>query len=103
VVFSDILFLVSAANLVSITLPGPYTLVWILAFVLFMIELLLAISYDDEDTLPNIGILVLMYFTYCQLWIYVVLKAAYQDYVKKEKRTWDKTIRFDVPARTKPL
>jgi cellulose synthase/poly-beta-1,6-N-acetylglucosamine synthase-like glycosyltransferase len=99
VVFSDVLFIVSAANLVSMSLPGPYTLVWILAFMLFMIELVLAISYDDEDTLPNVAVLVLMYFTYCQLWIYVVVKAAYVDYVKKEKHIWDKTIRFDVPQR----
>jgi cellulose synthase/poly-beta-1,6-N-acetylglucosamine synthase-like glycosyltransferase len=99
VVFSDVLFIISAANLVSMSLPGPYTLVWILAFVLFMIELVLAISYDDEDTLPNVAVLVLMYFTYCQLWIYVVVKAAYVDYVKKEKHVWDKTIRFDVPER----
>jgi hypothetical protein len=37
-----------------------------------------------------------MYFTYCQLWIYVVLRAWYQDYVKREKRTWVKTVRFEV-------
>ncbi len=36
-----------------------------------------------------------MYFTYCQLWIYVVGKAIYLDYIKREKRTWTKTVRFD--------
>jgi hypothetical protein len=36
-----------------------------------------------------------MYFTYCQLWIYIVLKAVYSDKIKKEKRTWAKTVRFD--------
>ncbi len=98
VVFSDLLFIVSAANLVSMNLPGPYTLVWGLAFVLFMIELLLAISYDDEDSLGNAALLVVMYFTYCQLWIYIVIKAWYQDFVKKEKRVWVKTIRFETPT-----
>jgi hypothetical protein len=39
-----------------------------------------------------------MYFTYCQLWIYIVIKALWIEYVKKEKRTWDKTIRFDVSS-----
>ncbi|MCU0411555.1 MAG: glycosyltransferase [Bacteroidetes bacterium] len=98
VVFSDLLFIVSAANLVSMNLPGPYTLVWGLAFLLFMVELLLAISYDDEDSLGNAAMLVVMYFTYCQLWIYIVIKAWYQDFVKKEKRVWVKTIRFETPS-----
>jgi cellulose synthase/poly-beta-1,6-N-acetylglucosamine synthase-like glycosyltransferase len=96
IIFSDLLFVVSGVKLVSITLPGPYTFVWIMAFVLFIAEIVLSISYDDEDSMQNIGLTVLMYFTYCQLWIYIVLRAAYQD-IKKEKRIWQKTRRFDVP------
>ncbi len=96
IVLSDLLFLVSGAKLVSITLPGPYTFVWAMAFVLFILEILLAISYDDEDSIANIALIVLMYFWYCQLWIVVVVRAGYQDYFKKEKRTWHKTERFDV-------
>jgi cellulose synthase/poly-beta-1,6-N-acetylglucosamine synthase-like glycosyltransferase len=94
IVISDFLFIISAANLVSISLPGPYTFVWIVAFVLFIFEIALALSFDDEDRVANIGLIALMYFTYCQLWIYVILKAFYQEYVKKEKRTWVKTVRF---------
>ena len=37
-----------------------------------------------------------MYFSYCQLWIYLIFKAYYIDNIKKEKHTWDKTVRFDV-------
>jgi len=95
IIVSDLLFVLSVTNLVSISLPGPYTFVWIMAFVLFIAEITLAISYDKEDSAKNIGIIMLMYFTYCQLWIYVVLKAAYIEYIKKEKRVWDKTVRFD--------
>jgi cellulose synthase/poly-beta-1,6-N-acetylglucosamine synthase-like glycosyltransferase len=98
IVISDLLFIVSAANLVTISLPGPYTFVWIMAFFLFLGETMLAISYDGEDRLRHIPVLVLMYFTYCQLWIYIVIKALWIEYVKKEKRTWDKTIRFDVSS-----
>ncbi len=97
VVFSDILFLVSLLQLVTISLPGPYTFVWITSFFLFIFEIFLSLSYDDEDELKNLLLVVFMYFSYCQLWIYVVLKAAYQDYIKKEKHLWDKTVRFDTP------
>jgi cellulose synthase/poly-beta-1,6-N-acetylglucosamine synthase-like glycosyltransferase len=96
IVTSDLLFLLGAANLVSISLPGPYTFVWIMAFFLFLFETMLAISYDGEDKVKQLPILVVMYFTYCQAWIYIVVKAWWLEYVKKEKRTWDKTIRFDV-------
>ncbi|MCL4551234.1 MAG: hypothetical protein M1495_22000, partial [Bacteroidetes bacterium] len=83
-------------NLVSMSLPGPYTFVWIMAFILFIFEITLAISFDREDSASKIWLIIIMYFSYCQLWIYIVLKAAYSDYIKKEKRTWAKTVRFDL-------
>jgi cellulose synthase/poly-beta-1,6-N-acetylglucosamine synthase-like glycosyltransferase len=95
ILISDGLFIVSAANLVSIALPGPYTLVWLLAFVLFIVEIMLAISYDYEDKARNLWLIILMYFTYCQFWIFIVLRAMYLEHVKKERRVWDKTIRFE--------
>jgi len=94
IIISDLLFIVCALNLVSIALPGPYTIVWIMAFILFIVEITLAISYDSEESFGNIFLIILMYFTYCQLWIYIVLKAAYADFIKREKHTWDKTVRF---------
>lgn len=96
VVFSDLLFIISLLHFVTISLPGPYTFVWITSLILFLFELFLAISYDEEDSMTNLFILVLMYFTYSQLWIYVVIKSAYQDFINKDNRVWDKTIRFDM-------
>ncbi|MGA7159860.1 MAG: glycosyltransferase [Bacteroidota bacterium] len=96
ILISDLLFILSGLNLVAISLPGPYTVVWIMAFFLFLVEIMLAISYDNEDSIGKIVLLVFMYFTYCQLWIYIVLKAAYTEYIKKDTRFWEKTVRFDV-------
>lgn len=96
IVISDALFILSVSNTVSIALPGPYTVVWAMAFLLFILEITLAISYDGEDKLRNVGLIVLMYFTYCQLWMYIVIKAMYVEYIKKEKRVWDKTVRFEL-------
>jgi cellulose synthase/poly-beta-1,6-N-acetylglucosamine synthase-like glycosyltransferase len=96
IIISDALFIVSGLNLVSIALPGPYTLVWMFAFFLFILEIFLAVSFDSEDSLKSIGLILVMYFTYCQFWIYVVLKAVYVERFQKEKKFWDKTVRFDV-------
>ncbi|MGA2624593.1 MAG: glycosyltransferase [Bacteroidota bacterium] len=96
IVCSDVIFFLSIFNVVNISLPGPYTTVWLVALFLFLLEILLALSYDREDKPLNILLTFLMYFTYCQLWIYIVGKAIYLDVIKKEKRTWVKTVRFDV-------
>ena len=96
ILISDALFIVSGLNIVSIALPGPYTLVWMFAFFLFIFEIFLAVSFDSEDSLKSIGLIVIMYFTYCQFWIFVVLKAVYVERFQKEKGFWDKTKRFDV-------
>lgn len=101
IVSSDALFLLGLFNVVSITLPGPYTTVWLVALVLFHLEILLALSYDREDKTKNVLLTFVMYFTYCQFWIYIVGKAIYLDLIKKEKRTWVKTVRFDVQPNVK--
>jgi cellulose synthase/poly-beta-1,6-N-acetylglucosamine synthase-like glycosyltransferase len=102
IIISDILFVLSVLSLVSIPLPGPYSVVWIMAFILFIFEIMLAISFDREDNPKNFGLILIMYFSYCQLWIFIMLRAFYLDKIKKEGHTWDKTVRFDVPPKTAP-
>jgi hypothetical protein len=94
ILVSDVLFVLNAANVVSMSLPGPYTFVWIMAFVLFLLEILLAISYDREDRPGKLWLIALMYFTYCQFWIYVVIRAMWEEYVQRKGRIWDKTERW---------
>lgn len=98
IVSSDVLFGLGLFNVVVISLPGPYTMVWIVGIILFLLEILLALSYDREDKVSNFLLTFLMYFTYCQIWIYIVARAIYLDLIKREKRTWVKTVRFDVKS-----
>ncbi|MBL0173827.1 MAG: glycosyltransferase family 2 protein [Ignavibacteria bacterium] len=97
IIISDGLFLLAATNVIAITLPGPYELVWAVAIVLFFAEIILALSYDREDSFSSLFIIALMYVTYCQFWIYIVARAFWLDVVKKEKQTWAKTVRFAQP------
>ena len=94
IVISDLLFLLSATGVVSIPLPGPYTLVWVMAIVLFFAEIMLALSYDREDTIGAFVLIAVMYVTYCQLWLAVVALAFYKDVIRREAMTWAKTVRF---------
>jgi cellulose synthase/poly-beta-1,6-N-acetylglucosamine synthase-like glycosyltransferase len=98
IVLSDLLFLIALAGLVSIPVPGPYSEVWIVAYLLFVLELVIALSREREDSPLNIVLIALSYFTYCQLWIAVVLKGAYDDFVLKREHVWVKTQRFRVSS-----
>jgi cellulose synthase/poly-beta-1,6-N-acetylglucosamine synthase-like glycosyltransferase len=98
IVLSDILFILSLSGLTSILVPGPYTQVFWLAYLLFVLELVIALSREKEDSPLNIILIALSYFTYCQLWIFVVLKGAYDDFVLKRAHVWDKTERFRVSS-----
>lgn len=103
IIISDILFVLSLLSIITIPLPGPYSVIWVMAIVLFMFEITLAISFDKEDTPRNIALILIMYFTYCQLWIFIMFKAFYIDNIKREGNVWDKTVRFDVQPKKKPI
>ena len=95
ILFSDLIFVLSLFGLVHVRLFGPYLELWLLAFLLYVLEVLIALSFEREDTPRNLLVAVLAYFTYTKLWIFVVLKSLYQDVVQKKKRSWSKTERFD--------
>lgn len=94
ILFSDLIFILSLAGLVRVHLYGPYFELWLLAFLLYILEVLIALSYEREDSLLNFLATVLAYFTYTKLWVFVVLKSLYHDLVQKKSRSWDKTERF---------
>jgi cellulose synthase/poly-beta-1,6-N-acetylglucosamine synthase-like glycosyltransferase len=96
ILLSDLLFVLSFMNLIQIPIPGPYKEVWLFAYVLFFLEIVIALSREKEDSPFNIFLIALAYFTYCQLWILVVLKAAFDDFILKREHVWVKTQRFKI-------
>jgi len=96
ILLSHSLFLFSAFGLVALDIPGPYFGVWISAYVLFILEIIVVLSYEDEDSLKNIWFTLLMYFSYCQLWLFVVFKSLFLDLRQHKVGVWDKTERFEV-------
>ena len=95
IVISALLSCWVSSSLISIPMSGPYLEVWLMAYLLFVTEIVLMLSREPgEDSVSNILFTMTMYFTYCQLWPFVVANAFYLEYIKKEKRTWAKTQRF---------
>jgi cellulose synthase/poly-beta-1,6-N-acetylglucosamine synthase-like glycosyltransferase len=92
---SDIMFVLAGFGFISVRAPGPYSEVWLLAFALFVLEIAIALSREPgEDSLVTLCLVLVGYFTYCQLWIPVVLRAFADDVVFRRKRVWAKTERF---------
>jgi cellulose synthase/poly-beta-1,6-N-acetylglucosamine synthase-like glycosyltransferase len=95
VAVSDITFVLAGVGLLKIRALGPYSEVWLLAFALFVLEVTIALSREkDEDSFINLVLVVVAYFTYCQLWIPVVVRAFFDDVVLRRKRVWAKTERY---------
>lgn len=92
--FSNLFFVLGLLNIISIPIQGPFLELWITAFMLFVSEIVLMLSREpNEDSASNIFYVIIMYFTYCQLWIFVVISAFLKDYIKKERAVWYKTER----------
>ena len=77
---------------------GPLLALWGLAVAVFLLEMAIALAVEGENTPVNLLAAAVMYFTYCQVWIYVCAKAHYLDVVKQERLRWDKTLRLPRPA-----
>ncbi len=97
VVISDSLLLLCMAKLITINVPGPYSLVWVLAYATFVLQLVIALSCEPgEDSFVNILLTIVMYFTYTQFWIPVVAAAFYDDFIIHRAIKWAKTERYQV-------
>jgi len=92
--FSDLLFLLSLGDFIHLRIIGPYAQLWLLAFLLYLLEIQLAMSFEREDSLRSLALALIAYLIYTKLWIFVVLKSLWEDHVLKKKRTWVKTERF---------
>ncbi|MDX5626203.1 glycosyltransferase [Clostridioides difficile] len=98
VIISDILFALSISKLVEISIPINFFLIWILSYLLFIIEVSISLTIEKgEATIENIFIVAIMYFTYSQLWLFVAIKGMIEylkDIIFKREVKWYKTERF---------
>lgn len=98
VIISDILFCLSIFTNIQISISGNFTLLWILAYILFVLEIYVTLAIEKgESTIDNLVLVPIMYFTYCQLWLIVAINSLIQfirDKLFKREVKWYKTERF---------
>lgn len=94
---SDVWFFSGALLHVRPTIAMPLTLLWFDSFVFYVLQLLSAEMMDGLLGVTNAALAGLMYFTYAQLWVALLLRAAYLELRRTAARAapvWDKTVRF---------
>ncbi|NHN33447.1 glycosyltransferase family 2 protein [Paenibacillus agricola] len=98
VLLSNSLMVLSMLGVVKVTLPGPFLLIWMLAYVLYIIEIMITLGIEKTElTFRNFLIVLLMYVTYSQLWIVLVIRSMFlhiKTVINKKEVKWDKTERF---------
>lgn len=100
VILSDLIFLAGLiAGLAVGPVHSPLLILWVLAFTIFVLQLAIGLAIEGENTPLNLLVATAMYFTYCQLWIYVCAKAHWLDVVRQERLSWEKTVRVPLAAR----
>jgi len=74
---------------------------WKIAFLIYVVQLSIVLSFDAENIPENILVGMVMYFSYCYMWTLAIIRALYLDFIRREKRTWDKTVRFNTELETR--
>ncbi|GAA0091868.1 glycosyltransferase [Paraclostridium bifermentans] len=98
VVISDCIFVLSLFNIVQVNIPFNFWIVWVLSYILFILQVSITLSMEKgESGLENIFLVAIMYFTYSQMWLLVAIKGMFghfQDVFLKREAKWYKTERF---------
>lgn len=99
VIMSNIIFITNLFIDLHLTIGTVAIVLWILAYLLYVTEVYMTLSIEaTEMTIANFFIVLFMYFTYSQLWIFLVIYALYLEIKRiifNQEIKWYKTERFD--------
>ncbi|MBW4085681.1 glycosyltransferase [Paenibacillus sp. S150] len=97
-VTSDLLLVLHAMGYVHTTIAGLSSFLWLLAVILFVVGIFVTLTTEKgEMSLSNLWIIMLMYVSYCQLWVAVAAYGLYhylKDVIYKREAKWYKTERY---------
>ncbi len=95
--FSDVFFVM---NLLGLELPhiaAPLLMLWFMSYIIYTAQLLSAIVIDRNVSFINVMFILIMYFTYAQIFLLLLIRSSYSyivNRVKGQAIAWDKTTRF---------
>ena len=76
----------------------PILMLWQMSYVVYTFQLIGALVLNRQASLINCGIALIMYFTYAQTFIIILLRSlvlyVWKRHIQGQNIEWDKTIRF---------
>ena len=106
VLLSHMIFVVNSLVDLELSIGYASIALLIIGFLLFVTEVCLALSMErNQLTIKNFLIVLLMYFTYSQMWIFLVVNASFLELkrvVLRQEVKWYKTQRFKAADKEKP-
>jgi cellulose synthase/poly-beta-1,6-N-acetylglucosamine synthase-like glycosyltransferase len=97
-VLSDLIFILGFGGFIQTTILGYSLLLWFMAYLLFILSVLIATSTEKSElNISNFFITLIMYFSYCKLWAIIAvigLVSFINDLLFNREITWYKTERF---------
>ena len=101
-VISDAIFFTGILGFTHVTLGGFSTLLWVMAILVFVVNIMLTlVTEKNEFTLESAVLALLMLFTYSKLWVFVTANALWlsiSDAINGKQVVWDKTVRYEEKA-----
>lgn len=98
VIISDVIFLLGIFTGYKVQIGGNFFVIWLLTYIVFILQIGIALSIErGEIHNKNIILICIMYFTYCQLWLFVSIYGFYlnfKDRIFNKQTKWYKTERF---------
>jgi cellulose synthase/poly-beta-1,6-N-acetylglucosamine synthase-like glycosyltransferase len=98
IIISDLCFVFGLLGMLHLNLEGSSVILWILAYAIFVLSVTVTLITEKGESSPeNIFLILIMYFTYCQLWMIVAVMGIYgyiSDLIRKRETKWYKTERF---------
>lgn len=95
--FSDAFFVMSVSGYQLPNMEAPLLILWFMSYIVYTSQLLSALVIDRNVSLKNVLFVFIMYFTYAQLFIILLIRSL-STYVWSRIRgntiAWDKTKRF---------
>lgn len=95
--FSDVFFIMSVLGMELPNMEAPLLMLWFMSYIVYTAQLLSALVVDRNVSPKNVFFIFIMYFTYAQLFIILLLRSV-TVYIWSRLRgntiAWDKTKRF---------
>ncbi|MGY4688542.1 glycosyltransferase family 2 protein [Salibacterium sp. K-3] len=95
--FSDIFFVMGLAGFPLPEFAAPLLLIWFISYVVYISHFFSAIVMDENVSLKNVGYILIMYFTYAQIFLILLTRSLFVylwGRIRNKTIAWDKTQRY---------